>query len=420
MTHQPPVSRIAWFSPLPPVHSGIAAYSAELLPRLGETFVIDSYPEHTAHDFVWRSRRTPYDLVVYQLGNARHHDYMWAYLARYPGLVVLHDVRLHHARARSLLDQRRFDDYRQEFGYDHPDVNPDFAQYAIEGLGGPIYYLFPMLRVVIRTARTIAVHNPRVASELAKTYADAAIETIRMGVPPLVHRDGARHEIRTQLSLPEEAIVFAAFGKVTPEKRVSAMLHGLRTLTRDGQQAYLMLVGDEGAYPELGVEVDRLGLRDWIRVTGHVADQAIADYLAAADACLCLRWPTAQETSASWLRCLAAARPTVITDLAHLVDTPRDVAIRVDPMRETASVADAMRRLADDGPLRAELGRAGHAYWSMHHTLDAMTEDYRRLVALAASRPAPAPDDLPTHFVTNYSEAARSTLDHFGLTAGIL
>ena len=70
--------------------------------------------------------------------------------------------------------------------------------------------------------------------------------------------------------------------------------------------------------------------------------------------------------------------------------------------------------------MRAELGRAGHAYWSMHHTLDRMTDDYRRVVALAASRPAPEPDDLPTHFVANYSEAARSTIDHFGLTVGIL
>ena len=32
---------------------------------------------------------------------------MWAYLARYPGLVVLHDARLHHARARHLLSRRR-------------------------------------------------------------------------------------------------------------------------------------------------------------------------------------------------------------------------------------------------------------------------------------------------------------------------
>jgi len=38
--------RIAWFSPLPPNRSGIAAYSADVLPRLArhdvEAFVDDS------------------------------------------------------------------------------------------------------------------------------------------------------------------------------------------------------------------------------------------------------------------------------------------------------------------------------------------------------------------------------------------
>ena len=140
--------RLAWFSPLPPVRSGVAAYSAELLPHLRGAFVIDSYPETAAHDFVWRHRRTPYDLIVYQLGNARCHDYQWAYMARYPGLVVLHDAKLHHARARQLLQRQRVDDYRREFRYDDPTANPDFAEYAALGLGGPIYYFWPMRRVV--------------------------------------------------------------------------------------------------------------------------------------------------------------------------------------------------------------------------------------------------------------------------------
>ena len=30
----------------------------------------------SAHDFVWKQLREPYDLVVYQLGNAACHDYM--------------------------------------------------------------------------------------------------------------------------------------------------------------------------------------------------------------------------------------------------------------------------------------------------------------------------------------------------------
>ena len=39
----------------------------------------------SAHDFVWSHRRAPYDLTVFQLGNAACHDYMWGYLFRYPG-----------------------------------------------------------------------------------------------------------------------------------------------------------------------------------------------------------------------------------------------------------------------------------------------------------------------------------------------
>src|SRR5919108_5339339 len=124
---QRPMS-IAWFSPLPPIRSGVAAYSAELLPHLERTLTIDRFDEPRAHDFVWKHRRAPYDLVVYQLGNAPCHDYVWAYLAAYPGLVVLHDARLHHARARCLLSAKRSDDYRRELRFDHPDVTRDFAE----------------------------------------------------------------------------------------------------------------------------------------------------------------------------------------------------------------------------------------------------------------------------------------------------
>src|SRR5438128_11761735 len=109
---------IAWFSPLPPIRSGVAAYSAELLPHLERTLTINRFDEARAHDFVWSHRRAPYDLVVYQLGKAPCHDYLWAYLAASPGLVVLHDALLHHARAPRLLSAQRADDYRRELSSD--------------------------------------------------------------------------------------------------------------------------------------------------------------------------------------------------------------------------------------------------------------------------------------------------------------
>src|SRR5689334_8086417 len=110
---------------MPPVRSGIADCSAELVRALRADHVLDVYVDEpvaraadpawavrSAHDFVWRHRQAPYDVAVYQLGNSSHHDYVWPYLFRFPGLAVLHDARLHHARAASLLRQRRADDYR--------------------------------------------------------------------------------------------------------------------------------------------------------------------------------------------------------------------------------------------------------------------------------------------------------------------
>jgi len=157
-----------------------------------------------------------------------------------------------------------------------------------------------------------------------------------------------------------------------------------------------------------------------VRVTGHVPDAAIGAHLAAADVCLCLRWPTAEETSAAWLRCLAAGRPTVLSDLAHLVDVPLSVALRVDLVDEDVSLVHAMERLADDRTLREDLGRAGHAYWEADHTLQAMADDYLRLLPLAAARPAPAPTDLPAHFTEDHGGPAREIARRFGVSLDIL
>jgi glycosyltransferase involved in cell wall biosynthesis len=427
--------RVAWFSPLPPVRSGIATVNAALLERLDGAMAIDCFVDRRAyqqtrpprerrvfdaHDFVWKMRRAPYDLVVYQLGNAAWHDYMWAYLARYPGLAVLHDPRLHHARARLLLQQGRADDYRAEFWYDHPAAVRDFVEYAVVGLGGPIYYAWPMLRVVARTARMVAVHNARVAADLREEFPGASVETIRLGTPPATAAEGSRDAVRAEHGIRSNAIVFAAFGKITAEKRIAAMLRAVGSLVQDGVDAHLLLAGDASDYPTLANDISAAGLQKRVHVTGYVEDRAIGGYLAAADACLCLRWPTALETSASWLQCLAAERPTVITDLAHLVDVPRGVALRVDLVDEDASLAAGMRALASDAALRAAVGRAGREYWLAHHTVDAMADDYRRIIPIAARQPAPVVDDLPPHLVDDYSGRARSIATAFGVTLDIL
>jgi glycosyltransferase involved in cell wall biosynthesis len=418
--------RVAWFSPLPPARSGVATVSADLLARLDAELAIDRFVDgglaggprvFDAHDFVWKQRRDPYDVVVYQLGNAACHDYMWAYLARYPGLVVLHDPQLHHARARQLLKRQRFDDYRREFWYDHPEAPRDFVEYAVEGLGGPIYYYWSMLRVVMDTARLVAVHNARVAADLAAEFPGTRIEAIHLGHPsaPADPDPAARARVRSAIGAAAASVVFAAFGKVTPEKRVAAMLRAMAALVHEGRDEHLLLAGDADDYPALAGEIAAHRLAARVHVIGHLADDQVPCYLAAADVCLSLRWPTALETSASWLHGLAAGLPTVITDLAHLVDIPSSVALRVDVMDEERTLLDAMRTLASDEALRGRIGRAGRTYWDANHTVDMMTGDYQRLIELAAAQPARSPASLPAHFTEDHSGTVRTVAARFGL-----
>ena len=422
--------RLAWFSPLPPARSGIAAFSADLVPRLAPAHAIDCFSAENVRDFLWKARRDPYDLVVYQLGNAPCHDYMWGYLAAFPGLVVLHDARLHQSRARALLHQERFDDYRREFWYDHPGARRDFVEYAVAGLGGPIYYCWPMLRVVLRTARLVAVHNPRVAADLRQEYPGTAIEAIHLGTAPLAADAAARGRLRARFGVRDEAVLFAMFGKITAEKRIAAIIRAFDAVAGERRDVHLLLAGDSSDYPALERERSASAYAARVHLSGYLPDQAIGDYLAAADVCLCLRWPTALETSASWLQCLAAARPTVISDLAHLADIPtldprsrrpshpsaEPVAMAIDLIDEDESLRLAMRALAGEPRLRASLAHAGRAYWSAHHTLDVMTDDYQRLIATAAARPAPVVTDLPAHFADDHSQIARAITARLGIS----
>jgi hypothetical protein len=75
-----------------------------------------------------------------------------------------------------------------------------------------------------------------------------------------------------------------------------------------------------------------------------------------------------------------------------------------------------MRRLATDASLRAALGAAARTYWSAHHSIEAMTMDYRRVIEMAAARAEPRPA-LPSHLINDGMGRLTALLAPFGLSA---
>jgi glycosyltransferase involved in cell wall biosynthesis len=450
--------KIAWFSPLPPSRSGIAAYSAEILPLLrARRYEIDPFAEADAHDFVWKHRRQSYDLIVYQLGNAACHDYMWAYLFRFPGMVVLHDAQLHQARALALTKRwrPRRDDYLTEFHANHPDAPKDIAQIVAAGFGESVYYHWPHIRLVVESVRMTVVHNQRLLADLQERYPAALCDAVTMGVrdPLRGLQSGvpraecgvgaecevgaefgvrAECEVRRRHGIPQDAIIVAAFGGITPEKRIEALLSTLSVIGTQHGSLHLLLIGSEADHYDVGADAARWGVSDRVHLTGYVGDDRLSEYLLAADICACLRWPTNRETSASWLRCLAAGRATLVTDLADLGDvptfdpcgwhrldtasTPREpVAISIDIVDEQHALRVALDRLVRDATLRRQLGRAARAWWEGHHKLELMADDYERVLSKAVAAPVPHLE-LPAHLRSDGSEHLRALAGNVGVT----
>jgi glycosyltransferase involved in cell wall biosynthesis len=454
MQHNP-LPRLAWFAPLPPIRSGVAQYNIELLPGLASSYAIDLFVDgspdsfvppdvrsslYNAHDFVWKHFRQPYDLIVYQLGNAPCHDYMWAYLVRHPGLVVLHDGQLHHARGLSLLRQRRYEDYRSEFQFNHPEIDSTLAELGVAGLLGALTYMWPLRRLVVETARLVIVHNRWLAAQIHQEQPTANIEVVDMGVPALPARADAAARIRLRHGIPADAVVFLALGTVTPEKRIGPAIKALAAIATTAPNACLLLAGDTVGYYDPIRHARTLGVADRVITTGFVPDEDVADYLAAADVCLNMRWPSSRETSAAWLRSLAAGRPTVITDLAHTADTPaldprtwallqpplpssdasatslaEPAAVSIEILDEDHSLSLAMRRLAADKVLRANLGQGARRLWTERFGLPRMVSGYKAAIERARATPPGHAVPVPAHFVTTGTEQASRLLRQVGL-----
>lgn len=433
--------RLAWFTPWPPQSSGVAGRSAELVPELAvrghaiDVFVDEqlvaaspagaSPPQpgdvrvQSAHDFVWRAARGQYDLSVYQAGNSRLHQFVWPYLFRFPGLTVLHETRLHHARGHALLSRGRRAAYRAEFAWSHPHSQADAAELAVAGFDGAFYYDWPMVRSVLAASRRVVAHSRGAAEALRAEWPEYDVGHVALGEgrgSPIPEDDRRRR--RAELGVPDDVVLYGIFGGLTEEKRVRQVLAAFRTTLTRLPDARLVLCGAADPSLDLDRQIDRAGVRPAVIVAGKLNDEDFDRTIAASDVTLNLRWPSAGEVSGAWLRALAAGRATVIVDLAQQAGIPTldprsmqahapaptriapPVAVAVDILDEVHSLGLAMWRLGERPAVRAELGRAGRAWWEAHHTLAHMVRDYETAFDAAVGTTAPGPE-LPADLRPN-------------------
>ena len=85
------------------------------------------------------------------------------------------------------------------------------------------------------------------------------------------------------------------------------ILQALAVVRRYQPDVRLLLVGQAMPHFDAMAAARALGVADLVVIAGFVDTDDLPAYLAASDVVLSLRWPSAHETSASWLRAKASA-----------------------------------------------------------------------------------------------------------------
>lgn len=389
--------RLAYLSPLPPQPSGIADYSAELLPALAQHYEIDlvtglsattdpglaaSFPLRSLEWF--RRNSNLFDRVLYHFGNSEFHEHMFPLLEEIPGVVVLHDFYLSgvqafrefgagqpHAWARALYDSH---------GY--PAVIQRFRTNDVADM----IYKFPCSLDILRYAQGVIVHSPH-SIDLARNWYGSIANNLEM-VPllraPAARDPRERQRARDELGLKPDDFLVCSFGLLGPTKLVHRVLQAWQAspLARD-PRCKLRFVG-ENPSDEYGTELLRQiaqgGREEDVEITGWASSETYRRYLAAADLAVQLRAKSRGETSAAVLDTMSRGIPTIVNAHGSMAFLPHDAVLMLEDDFDDAQLIEALENQWRDPAGRLALGARARTIVETLHAPAACAKLYAEVI----------------------------------------
>ncbi|MFC5461349.1 glycosyltransferase [Massilia niabensis] len=386
--------RLAYVSPLPPTRSGIAAYSADLLPELAQHYDIelvlaqegvddpalqDRFPQHSSEWF--DANAHTFDHIVYQFGNSEFHTHMFGLLERHPGVVVLHDFFLsgviNHAEAEHPLPNHYCRSLYLAHGYGAlvEEKEQDRTTSCLT---------YPSNKQVLDRALGVIVHSHH-AVDLANRWYGPGFAAGWRVLPLVCLRPGAdtadRAQVRAELGFGAGDFVVCSFGILSAPKCNDRLVEAWidSTLARD-PHCHLVFVGEIAA-GRFGLALrDRIAAHPRIKVTGYASTALYRRYLAAADAAVQLRAGSRGETSGAVLDCLSYGLPVIVNAHGSAAEVPEHACLRLEDAFSQDALRAAIERMHGDAALRARLGSEASAYMEATHAPARIAALYRDAV----------------------------------------
>lgn len=356
---------------LSPAATGPAEFVAGVLPELARTARISCFVEDPGGvDPGLRERFSirpladrfdpSVDLLVYHIANNLTQAPVYdAAMAGPPGLLEIHDGSLHHMLATRTIGSDDTESYQDILQKGHGSAGGALARLRFHGHPAGIeLFMFDLLKDLLERHLGAVVHNRYAADLIALRAPALPIWVVPLSAPP-----PAAVVDHSALGLPPGKLVIAHFGFVTPPKRPYLLLEAFARVRAAGSDCHLLFAGRDDTAGQLTAEIERLGLRHHVSVTGYLDREEMDALIAAVDIVVSLRFPHVGETSATLGAALGAGRPVVVQETGSWAELPEQAVLRIPAVGdEVAALTEALLGLATQPEARARLGAEAGAY----------------------------------------------------------
>jgi hypothetical protein len=364
--------KVGFFSPMPPAPTGVAHYSATLLPLLRSCGAVEIAPKEC-------------DVALYHVGNNALHRDIYRRAFTHPGVVVLHDAVLQHLLL-GMLDQN---EYVEEFVYNYGETFRELGRELWEQRarsGADVrYFARPMLKRIATVSRAIIVHNPAAAAVVHEHAPHARVfEIPHLFQKPALPSPEEIVRFRESLGLTPETMLIGTFGHQRETKRLGAVL---RAFQQSGPNTRLLVSGE---FVSSSFESAIVPLLQHPRVirTGYLPEPELWRHAAATDLCINLRYPSAAETSGIAIRMMGIGKPVVFTAGEAQARIPANACLRLDVgPDEERMLASYIAWLAGNREAGLEIGRRAAAHIAQYHDPEKVAREYWGVLAGEACLP---------------------------------
>jgi glycosyltransferase involved in cell wall biosynthesis len=384
--------RVAWVSPFPPQRSGIANYSYRLVQALRPQLPIDLYydkeePVAALKDAfqvyplsAFRAQHENYDEVIYHLGNNRlFHTEIYKLAWEFPDTIVLHDYNL------SAFMHEAFSTGGDRHLYRRALVDGD-DQEGPGGLQGLIQKFIPgtsrlpMSGAIVNRSRRVIVHHRWVKNQFAKnSHIQVIPHFAEINCRPTAEEV---QNFKKKFALKDNYFVLSCLGFINRNKLPDLQIKVVKRLINEGYPVQMVFAGEPAPDVEpLVSEIRSSRYRENIIFTGYLDEQQYFSAIFASDVIVNLRNPSMGEASGTLMHALAAAKPTVISNLNQYREFPDKVCWKLTHDSDESEVLYAyLTSLLVDRNLRAAISRNAAEYVESVLDLEKVAAEWKRVI----------------------------------------